>query len=78
MKNIETGELRSFIERIERLEEEKQTICNDIKEIYMEVKGSGFDCKAVRKVIKLRKKEDHERMEEEAMIDLYKEALGMK
>ena len=75
---VETGQLRSFIERIERLEEEKKTISDDIKEVYAELKGSGFDSKAVREIIRLRKKEDFERQEEEAMIELYKNALGMR
>ncbi|QHJ82727.1 MAG: hypothetical protein [Bacteriophage sp.] len=75
---VATGQLRSFIERIERLEEEKKTISDDIKEVYAELKGSGFDSKAVREVVRLRKKEDHERQEEEAMIELYKNALGMR
>ena len=75
---VATGQLRSFIERIERLEEEKKTISDDIKEVYAELKGSGFDRKAVREVIRLRKKEDHERQEEEAMVQLYKNALGMR
>ena len=75
---VAAGQLRSFIERIERLEEEKKTISDDIKEVYAELKGSGFDSKAVREVIRLRKKEDHERQEEEAMIELYKNALGMR
>ena len=74
---VAVGQLRSFIERIERLEEEKKTISDDIKEVYAEVKGSGFDVKAVRTVIRMRKKEDHERQEEESMIQLYKDALGM-
>ena len=75
---VATGQLRSFIERIERLEEEKKTISDDIKEVYAELKGSGFDAKAVREIIRLRKKEDHERQEEEAMVELYKNALGMR
>ena len=75
---VATGQLRSFIERIERLEEEKKTISEDIKEVYAELKGSGFDSKAVREIIRLRKKEDHERQEEEAMVELYKDALGMR
>ena len=75
---VATGQLRSFIERIERLEEEKKTISDDIKEVYAELKGNGFDAKAVREIIRLRKKEDHERQEEEAMIQLYKNALGMR
>lgn len=76
-QTIAVGQLRSFIERIERLEEEKKTIGDDIKEIYAELKGSGFDSKAVRTIIRLRKKEEHERQEEEAMIQLYKDALGI-
>ena len=75
---VAASQLRSFIERIERLEEEKKTISDDIKEVYAELKGSGFDSKAVREVIRLRKKEDFERQEEEAMIKLYKDALGMR
>lgn len=75
---VATGQLRSFIERIERLEGEKKTISDDIKEVYAELKGNGFDSKAVREVIRLRKKEDHERQEEEAMVQLYKNALGMR
>lgn len=74
---LPTRLLRSFIERIERLEEEKKTISDDIKEVYAELKDSGFDTKAVRTIIRLRKKEDHERQDEEAMIQLYKDALGM-
>lgn len=75
---VATGQLRSFIERIERLEGEKKTISDDIKEVYAELKGSGFDAKAVREIIRLRKKEDFERQEEEAMVKLYKNALGMR
>ena len=75
---VAASQLRSFIERIERLEGEKKTISDDIKEVYSELKGSGFDSKAVREVIRLRKKEDHERQEEEAMVQLYKNALGMR
>ena len=74
---VARDQLRAFIERIERLEEEKKTIADDIKEVYAELKGSGFDSKIVRTIIRLRKKEDHERQEEEAMLQLYKDALGM-
>lgn len=74
---IAVGQLRAFIERIERLEDEKKTVGDDIKEIYAELKGSGFDSKIVRTIIRLRKKEDHERQEEEAMLQLYMDALGM-
>src|SRR5690606_27917092 len=76
-QTVAAGQLRAFIERIERLEEEKQTIADDIKEVYAEMKGTGFDVKAVRTIVRLRKKDQSERQEEEAMIDLYKAALGM-
>ncbi|WOC16479.1 DUF2312 domain-containing protein [Pseudochrobactrum sp. MP213Fo] len=76
-QTIAVGQLRAFIERIERLEEEKKTISDDIKEVFAELKGTGFDSKAVRTIIRLRKKEAHERQEEEAMIQLYMDALGM-
>ncbi|MDZ5699316.1 MULTISPECIES: DUF2312 domain-containing protein [Phyllobacteriaceae] len=76
-QTVAAGQLRAFIERIERLEEEKQTIADDIKEVYAEMKGNGFDTKAVRTIVRLRKKDQAERQEEEAMIDLYKAALGM-
>ena len=75
---VAVTQLRAFIERIERLEEEKKTISDDIKQIYSEAKNSGFDTKAIRTIIRLRQKEDRERQEEEAMIDLYKDALGME
>ena len=70
--------LRSFIERIERLEEEKKTLADDIKEVYSEAKGTGFDTKVMRQVIRLRKMESADRQEQEAMLDLYLSALGMK
>ncbi len=71
------GQLRTIVERIERLEEEKKSIAGDIKEIYGEAKGNGFDTKVLRKVISLRKKDAAERQEEEAMVDVYLAALGM-
>lgn len=77
-QTIASGQLRAFIERIERLEEEKQTISEDIKEVYTEAKGTGFDTKAMRAIIRLRKKDQAERQEEEAILDLYLHALGMK
>ncbi len=76
-QTVAAGQLRAFIERVERLEEEKQTIADDIKEVYAEMKGVGFDTKAVRTLIRLRKKDQAERQEEEAILDLYKNALGM-
>jgi len=76
-QTVAAGQLRAFIERIERLEEEKRTIADDIKEVYLEAKGVGFDTKAVRTIIKIRKKSAAERQEEEAILDLYKAALGI-
>jgi len=77
VQTIAAGQLRAFIERIERLEGEKSEIVDDIKGVYAELKGSGFDAKTVRAIIRLRKKEDHERQEEQAMLQLYMDALGM-
>jgi uncharacterized protein (UPF0335 family) len=71
------GQLKSLVERIEKMEEEKKAISGDIKEIYAEAKAHGFDTKVLRKVIGLRKKDLHEREEEEAILDLYLHALGM-
>lgn len=76
-QSIAVGQLRAFIERIERLEEEKKTIGDDIKDVYGELKGSGFDTKAVKTIIRLRKQTDHARQEEQATIQLYMDALGM-
>lgn len=78
----ETGvaaeELKQFIERIERLEEEKKAIADDVRDVYAEAKGRGFDIKAIRAIVRLRAKEPHEREEEEAILELYKSALGMQ
>jgi uncharacterized protein (UPF0335 family) len=76
-QTVAAGQLRAFIERIERLEEEKAQIQEDIKDIFSEMKGTGFDTKAVRTIVRLRKKDQAERQEEEAILDLYKAALGM-
>jgi uncharacterized protein (UPF0335 family) len=75
--NFAQGQIRSIVERIERLEEEKKTIAGDIKEVYAEAKANGFDTKILRKVISLRKKDAAERQEEDALIDVYLSALGM-
>ena len=74
---IAADQLASYVERIERLEEEKAALSADIKEVYAEAKGNGFDTKVLRKVISIRKKDDAERQEEEAMLELYLHALGM-
>jgi uncharacterized protein (UPF0335 family) len=76
--NVSADHLRSYIERIERLEEEKANTSTDIKEVYAEAKGNGFDAKAMREVVKLRRLEAHERLEKEAILDTYMAALGMK
>jgi uncharacterized protein (UPF0335 family) len=69
--------LRSFIERIERLEEEKRTLAADIKEVYAEAKGSGFDAKIMRQLIRLRRMDKDDLDEQESLLDVYKRALGM-
>lgn len=74
---VARDQLRSFIERIERLEEEKKTIADDIKDVYGEAKGTGFDTKILREVIKIRKQDKDERAEREAILDSYLAALGM-
>jgi uncharacterized protein (UPF0335 family) len=74
---VAAGQLRSFIERIERLEEERKGLSDDIRDVFAEAKGNGFDTKVMRQVIRLRKKEPAERQEEEAILDLYMHALGM-
>jgi uncharacterized protein (UPF0335 family) len=74
---IAVDRLRSIIERIERLEEERKALANDIKDIFAEAKSAGFDVKVVRQLISLRKKEPAEVEEQETLLDLYKRALGM-
>ncbi len=71
------GRLKSFIERIERLEEDKAVVANDLKEVFAEAKGEGFDTKIMRKVVRLRKQDVAARDEEEALLDLYMSAIGM-
>lgn len=74
---VSADHLRSFVERIERLEDEKRAIADDIKEIYAEAKGTGFDTKALREIVKLRRMDKADIQEQEYMLDLYKHALGM-
>ena len=74
---VAAAELRQLIERIERLEEEKASLQDDIKDVMAEAKGRGYDTKAIRAIIRLRKKDPNERQEEEAILELYKNALGM-
>ena len=71
------GKLKSFVERIEKLEEEKNTISGDIREVYAEAKAEGFDVKALRVVIRLYRQDSAERKEHEALVDLYRDAMGI-
>jgi uncharacterized protein (UPF0335 family) len=74
---VTADELRQFIERVERLEQEKKDIAEQVKEVFAEAKGRGYDTKVMRKVISLRKREPDDIAEEEAVLEMYKEALGM-
>tara|TARA_Y100000815_G_scaffold169233_2_gene153588 strand:+ start:7758 stop:8015 length:258 start_codon:yes stop_codon:yes gene_type:complete len=74
---VARDQLRSFIERIERLEEEKKSIADDIKDVYGEAKAMGYDVKVMRKVVAIRKQDQNERLEQEAILDTYLHALGM-
>jgi uncharacterized protein (UPF0335 family) len=74
---VESTKLRSFIDRIERLEEDKAGVASDIKDVFAEAKSNGFDVKAMRAILRLRKMKANERSEAEYMLDLYKRALGM-
>lgn len=69
--------LKSYIERVERLEEEKAATANDIKEVYGEAKGTGFDTKVMRQIVRIRKMDQADRAEQEELLDLYQRALGM-
>jgi len=76
-ESIAADRLRSFIERIERLNEEKAALTADIREVYAEAKGTGFDTKIMRMIVKLRAMDSSDRAEQEAILDLYKQALGL-
>ena len=76
--SVAQDQIRAFIERIERMEEEKKAIADDIKEIYAEAKGNGFDTKVLRQIVRIRKQDHAERMEQEALLELYMAALGMQ
>lgn len=75
--SVAQDQIKAFIERIERLEEEKSSIAGDIKEVYAEAKGNGFDTKVLRKVVSIRKQDRNERLEQESLLELYLTALGM-
>jgi uncharacterized protein (UPF0335 family) len=74
---VSGAQIRAYIERVERMNDEKQAIADDIKEIYAEAKGNGFDTKVLRKIVAIRKQDFNERMEQEALLDIYMHALGM-
>ncbi|GLT01080.1 hypothetical protein GCM10007897_24710 [Sphingobium jiangsuense] len=76
--NVAAEQLRLFIERIERLEEEKKGIADDIKDVYLEAKANGYDVKTMRAIVRLRKLESHVRQEAEALLETYKNALGIE
>jgi uncharacterized protein (UPF0335 family) len=71
------SQLKSIIERVERLEEEKKALSEDIKDVYTEAKGNGYDVKALREIVRLRKQDENERREAESIIEVYMHALGM-
>lgn len=75
---IAGAQLRGYIERIERLEEEKTALAADIREVFAEAKATGFETKAMREILKLRRLDQADRQEQESLIDLYKAALGMQ
>jgi uncharacterized protein (UPF0335 family) len=75
--NVSAEQLRQFIERIERLEEEKRSFADDIKDVYAEAKSTGFDAKTMRKIVALRKMEKHHRDEADALMETYRQALGL-
>lgn len=75
--SVAAGQQRSIVERIERLEEEKKAIADDIKDVYGEAKSNGYDTKVLRQVVRIRKQDQAERQEQVALLDLYLSALGM-
>jgi uncharacterized protein (UPF0335 family) len=74
---VSAEQLKSYVERIERLEDEKAKVAEDVREVYSEAKANGFDTKTIRQVVKLRKMDHDDRQEQEYMLDLYKKALGL-
>ena len=75
--NVAADQLRLFIERVERLEEEKKGIADDVKDVYSEAKSNGYDPKIMRMVVRLRKMESHTRQEQDAILETYRSALGL-
>jgi uncharacterized protein (UPF0335 family) len=70
-------QLKSIIERVERLEEEKKTLSDDVRDVYAEAKGNGYDVKALRTIVRMRKQDANERAEQETILELYMQSLGM-
>lgn len=77
MRGVAADRLKAFVERIERLEEERTVLGADIREVYAEAKGAGFDTTIMRQIVKLRKMDSADRQESDHLLDLYKQALGM-
>ena len=77
VRRFAKDQLKAFVERVERLEEEKKAIADDIRDVYAEAKGNGFDVKTLRVVVRLRKQDINERKEQEALLETYLHALGM-
>lgn len=77
VENVSGQRLKSYLDRIDRLEEEKKGLADDIKDIYAEAKGVGFDVKTIRKLVKIRKMDANKRHEEEELLELYKSAVGI-
>lgn len=77
MTDIAAEQLRLFIERVERLEEEKRAMADDIRDVYSEAKANGYDTKIMRQIVKLRRMETHTRQEMDALLDLYRSKLGL-
>ena len=75
--NVAADQLRLFIERIERLEEEKKSMADDVRDVYAEAKSNGYDTKTIRKIVALRRMEAHVRQEADALLDTYRNALGL-
>jgi len=75
---VNAGHLRAFLERVERLEEEKRALSDDIKDVYAEARGNGFDVKVMRKIVSMRRQDSDKRRAEEEILDLYLGALGMR
>jgi uncharacterized protein (UPF0335 family) len=76
--SVSGEQLKSFIERIERLEEEKKELMEQIRDVFKEAKSSGFETRVMRQVLRLRRMQEHDRLEEQELLDLYKQALGMR